>query len=39
LDARIVARVIDAMNHQRASDDSDAMRDFYDAHADCGDDR
>jgi predicted nucleic acid-binding Zn-ribbon protein len=37
LDARIVGRVIDAINHTRASQDDAAMRDWQDAHADCGD--
>ena len=36
---RIVARVIDAINHERAVADGDADRDWDDAHANCGDDR
>lgn len=36
LDQRIVARVIDAINHERASADWDAQRDWEDAHSDCG---
>lgn len=38
MDTRIVARVIDAINHERAVADGDADRDWDDAHAYCGDD-
>lgn len=35
LDPRIVARVIDAINHERACADAAADRDWDDAHHDC----
>lgn len=35
--ARIVARVIAAINHERVSDDYDAIRDWDDAHSYCED--
>lgn len=38
LTASIVARVIDAINHERAVADADADRDWDDAHAYCQDD-
>lgn len=37
LDAAIVARVVDVINHERACGDYDMMRDFNDAHAYCRD--
>jgi hypothetical protein len=33
--AGLVARVIDVINHERASADYDALRDWEDAHAEC----
>ena len=38
VDRAIVIAVVDRINHERVSDDYEAMRDFDDAHACCGDD-
>ncbi|MCV7230718.1 hypothetical protein [Mycolicibacterium komossense] len=37
VDLRVVARVIDKINHERAIEHYDALRDWESVHADCGD--